>query len=243
MSDRLQYITLISSLPHIGRLFSEHGTGISRYRLDERLTLLESEHARLLDRVVSITAWSSVSKIDTDAEVIALARSVIGDLDLYPDIQNLVRSRMETRTLIAALRRRREGAREAGDISAWGFGRWCRSIRDNWSDPGFGLSQIMPWVAEADRLMKAGDHVAVERLVLTDVFRQIGRHSAGHEFDFTAVVAYVLRWIIVERWSVYGTAKAAERLRSLLADALKSAPPPFAVVPDPESALQQEVHP
>lgn len=243
MNERLQYITLISSLPHIGQIFTEQGTGISRFRLDERLKMLEPEHARLLERVVSVTAWSSVSKIETDAEIIALARSVTDDLRHYPDVRDLVRSRMETRTLIAALRRRREGAGDANGISNWGFGRWGRTIRENWNDPGFGLSHIMPWVAEADRLMKAGDHVAVERLVLTEVFRQIERHSAGHEFDFSAVVAYVLRWIIVERWSAYDTQKAGERLRGLLADALKSVPLPFSIVPDAEVAYSQEANP
>lgn len=243
MNSRLQYITLISSLPHIGRIFTEHGAGISRFRLEERLKMLEPEHSRLLDRVVSVTAWSSVSKSDTEAEIIALAQSVVNELTGYSDLQELVLSRMETRTLVAALRRRRKGAGDPGDVTSWGFGRWCRAIRDNWSDPAFGLSHIVPWVGEADRLMKAGDHVSLERLVLTEVFRQTGRHSAGHEFDFTAVVAYVLRWIIVERWSIYSNVKAAERLRGLLAEALKSAPPAFSAVPEVEVAGQLEANP
>ncbi|MXN64016.1 hypothetical protein GR183_03785 [Stappia sp. GBMRC 2046] len=237
MNSRLQYITLITSLPHIGRIFTEHGTGISRYRLEERLKMLEPEHSRLLERIVSVTAWSSVSKIETDAEIIGLASAVIQELTCYPDLQELVLLRMETRTLIAALRRRREGANDAGDVTSWGFGRWCRTIRENWNDPAFGLSHIVPWASEADRLMKGGDHVSFERLVLTEVFRQIGRHSASHEFDFTAVVAYVLRWIIVERWSIYSTVKASERLRGLLAEALKSAPSPFSAVPETEIAV------
>lgn len=230
MSDRLQYITLMSSLPHIGRIFTEHGTGLSKFRLDERLKLLRPDHHRLLDRAIGVTAWAGVGRYRTDAEIIALARSVMAELGEYPTLQALVQSRMETRTIIAALRRRRDGAADPGDVTSWGFGRWCRRIQENWSDPGFGLSHFMPWVAEADQHLRSGDHIAMERVVLTHAFTQIDRLAAGHDFDFEAVVIYVLRWIIVERWTLYSPAKAAERLRQLLDEALSTASWPHAAV-------------
>ena len=230
MSDRLQYITLMSSLPHIGRIFTEHGTGLSKFRLDERLKLLRPDHRRLLDRAIGVTAWAGVGRYRTDAEIIALARSVMAELGEYPTLQALVQSRMETRTIIAALRRRRDGAADPGDVTSWGFGRWCRRIQENWSDPGFGLSHFMPWVAEADQHLRSGDHIAMERVVLTHAFTQIDRLAAGHDFDFEAVVIYVLRWIIVERWTLYSPAKAAERLRQLLDEALSTASRPHAAV-------------
>ncbi|HEY9346315.1 MAG TPA: hypothetical protein VIQ53_13450 [Inquilinus sp.] len=247
MSDRLRYITLMSSLPHIGRIFTEHGTGISRFRLEERLKLLSPDHRKLLDRVIGVTAWTGVGQYGTDAEIIALAGSVMAELGDYPTLQALVQSRMETRTIIAALRRRRDGAADPGDVASWGFGRWCRRIQENWSDPGFGLSHFMPWVAEADQHLRSGNHVAVERLVLTQAFTQIDRLASGHDFDFEAVVIYVLRWIIVERWSLYSATKAAERLRQLLDEALSTASPPHAAVPPAaipaDPAARQEVRP
>lgn len=224
MSDRLRYITLVASLPHLGPPFSKAEVPISRFRLEQRLGMLAADHRRKLDRVIEITTWSGVSAIDDDAGVIRLARAVIADLEGHPDLQHLVGARMETRTLIAALRRRHRGQEAPGDVASWGFGRWTGRIAANWSDQAFGLGHFMPWIAEAGRALAAGDHVGVERVVLGQVFRQIDHYGAQHAFDFEAVVLYVLRWSIVDRWAAYGSERAAERLSALVAEVLSTAP-------------------
>ncbi len=224
MSRPHQYIVLVTSLPHLGKLFSRKDVPISEFRLQQRLAMLEPEHARLLRETVEITAWAGVAAYERDIEIIRRAKAVLADLEDYPDLQHLVGTRMETRTLIAALRRRRGGQESAGDIGSWGFGRWCNRIRDNWSDPAFGLGHFMPWIGEAHTLMRQGDHIAMERLVLTEVFRQLGHYGALHEFDFEAVVIYVLRWVLVERWSRYNEADARARLEALVASALTGKP-------------------
>lgn len=216
-----QYIALVTSLPHLGSLFSRKEVPISEFRLRQRLAMLEAEHQRLLKELVEITAWAGVAKYGTDSEVIGRARQITADLKDMQDLQHLVTARMETRTLIAALRRRRDGQESAGNISDWGYGRWCSRIKANWSDPAFGLGHFMPWIGEAQRLMQAGDHIAMERLALTQVFRQLDQYGALHEFDFEAVCIYVLRWVIVERWSRYNESGAAGRLSGLLTAALE----------------------
>ncbi|MCK7613910.1 hypothetical protein [Roseibium sediminicola] len=220
MSRPHQYIALVTSLPHLGKLFTRKEVPISEYRLKQRLSMLEPEHARLLRKIVEITAWSGVAKYREDRDVIRRATQVVADLKDFPDLQHLVGTRMETRTLIAALRRRRDGQESAGDIKTWGYGRWCSRIRENWNDPAFGLGHFMPWIGDAHRLMQAGDQIAMERLALTQVFRQLDHYNALHEFDFEAVAIYVLRWVIVERWSRYNADDAAERLKQLMAAAL-----------------------
>lgn len=220
MSHPHQYISLVTSLPHLGELFTRKEVPISQFRLKQRLSMLEDAHERLLKELVEITAWAGVARYDEDLEVIARAKQVMDDLKDYPDLQHLVGTRMETRTLIAALRRRHAGQETAGDVAAWGYGRWSGRIRANWSDPAFGLGHFMPWIAEAHRLMRAGDHIALERLTLTQVFRQLDHYGALHEFDFEAVAIYVLRWVIVERWSRYGEEDARARLQALVAAAL-----------------------
>jgi len=220
MSRPHQYISLVTSLPHLGKLFTRKEVPISEFRLKQRLAMLEPEHARALKEIVEITAWAGVARYRNDLDVIRRANQVIADLKDYPDLQHLVGARMETRTLIAALRRRRNGQESAGDIQNWGFGRWCGQIKANWSDPAFGLGHFMPWIAEAHRLMQAGDEIAMERLALTQVFRQLDHYNAVHEFDFEAVAIYVLRWVIVERWSRYNVDDAAARLETLVAAAL-----------------------
>ncbi len=171
MSRPHQYIALVSSLPHLGKLFSRKDVPVSGFRLKQRLSMLEPAHASLLREMVEVTAWAGVAGYDRDIDVILRANKVLADLAAYPDLQHLVGARMETRTLIAALRRRRDGQESAGDIENWGFGRWCAQVKANWSDPAFGLGHFMPWVGEAHQLMRAGDHIAMERLVLTQVFR------------------------------------------------------------------------
>lgn len=219
MGDRHAYVTLVASLPHLGQPFTRKDVPISRYRLEQRLAMLAPADHRRLRSVVAITAWAGVARFKRDADVIARARSVIADLADSPDLADLVASRMETRTLIAALRLRRDGADTPGDIGAWGHGRWCGHIRSRWRDPAFGLGHVMPWISEASRLMLEENHIGVERLVLKEVFRQLDRAGARHEFDFEAVAIYALRWVIVERWSRYGAVPAAARLRRLVGEA------------------------
>lgn len=222
MSRSHQYIMLVTSLPHLGKMFTRKEVPISEFRLKQRLSMLQPEHLRLLRELVEVTAWAGVARYNRDSEVLRRAREVIVDLKDYPDLQHLVGARMETRTVIAALRRRREDQDTAGDIENWGFGRWCGRIAKHWSDPGLGLGNFMPWVAEAHRLMQSGEHIAMERLSLTQIFRQLDHYGMLHEFDFEAVAIYVLRWVIVERWSRYSEDAARERLQLLVTAALGS---------------------
>ena len=46
------------------------------------------------------------------------------------------------------------------------------------------------------------------------------RHRAEHQFDFEAVVIYVVKWSIVERWGRYNSAGAARRFEELTESAL-----------------------
>lgn len=220
MSERYRYITLVTSLPHLGKMFSQPEVPLSRFRLKQRMRMLDSGHYELLEKIVRATTWAGVSGFENDADVVRTANQTIEALKGHPTLQHLVGARMETRTIIAALRRRHDGDETAGDIDSWGYGRWQRSIKDNWTDPGFGLSHFMPWISQAQTLLAAGDHIAMERLVLTEIFRQLDHYGAPHQFDFEAVAIYTLRWIIVERWSQYNTKVARERLEDLVSLAL-----------------------
>ncbi len=223
MSNPHQYIALVASLPHLGKLFTRKEVPISQYRLRQRLAMLTPDHGETIKDVVEVTAWAGVAKYQEDADVIRRAKQVIGELEDYPDLQHLVQTRMEMRTLIAALRRRRDGQETAGNIETWGYGRWCGAIKTNWGDPAFGLGHFMPWVGEAHRLLQAEDHISMERLTLNEVFRQLAHYETVHEFDFEAVCIYVLRWVIVSRWSQYNASDARDRLEKLVAEALSPA--------------------
>jgi len=56
--------------------------------------------------------------------------------------------------------------------------------------------------------------------LLEEVWKELGRAAQGHHFDFVAVVAYVLRWDMMERWTHHQPPKAEERFAELAQAAL-----------------------
>lgn len=74
MSRPHQYIALVSSLPHLGKLFSRKDVPISGFRLKQRLSMLEPAHASLLREMVEVTAWAGVAGYDRDIDVIRRAK-------------------------------------------------------------------------------------------------------------------------------------------------------------------------
>ena len=75
---------------------------------------------------------------------------------------------------------------------------------------------MFPWVLEANRLLNAEESVELERLLFEAVWNKLGRLGTGHYFDFEALVIYVLRWNLVDRWSRYQGEEAVKRFRTLL---------------------------
>lgn len=148
-----------------------------------------------------------------------LARRLVPGI-AHPFVRDLVTWRLELRTLMAALRRRRRGDPAPVD-DRWGFGRWLGQIRRNWGESGFRLEGAFPWLPEANRLMDAGDAVGLERLLLVTNWNHLERISDGHHFDFEAVVIYVMRWDLVARWTSYEGEQAARRFDALVAAGMK----------------------
>ncbi|MEN8131309.1 MAG: DUF2764 family protein [Pseudomonadota bacterium] len=210
-----KYTTLMTSLPHHGRLFAAKQTPLSRIRLETRLQMLDTEDRALLREIEKLLHWWNHSIGKSDAEIAALSRQLMSTLrdELLRDI---VSWRLELRTLVAALRRRALGQNAPGGLRDWGFGRWLDQIQHYWSEPGFRLEGVFPWVLEADRFLNDRDTLGLERLLLGLVWNKLGRASEGHYFDFTAVVIYVLRWNIIARWTRNEGRKAVMRFQTLV---------------------------
>lgn len=214
-----RYTMLVSSLPAHAPLFSAKLTPLSRIRLEQRLRMLTPEDAAQLELVESALDWGRISDAENDGDVYALSRSILQSLRTR-FLREIVRDRLELRTLVAALRRRRLGAPPPDPQERWGFGRWRAHIRRNWKDPTFQLERVFPWVSEANHLLQEGHWVELERLLLGYVWADLGRRSEGHYFDVEAVVIYVLRWSLVARWTGYEAQVAGERFRELVAQAM-----------------------
>ena len=205
-----RYITLMSALPHLGNLFGTKQTPISRLKLEARLKMLREEDALLLRRIEELVHWSYLPMERSDAEIAASAKSFFEQVS-NPILRAAVESRLELHTVVAALRLRQRGESAPPPGTSWGYGRWINYIERHWSEPGFRLEGAFPWVLEANRLLSTNESVALERLLFEVVWDKLGRLGEGHYFDFEAVVLYVLRWNLADRWSRYQGEAAVQR--------------------------------
>lgn len=215
------YIALVSSLPSSERLFVAKQPPLSELRLRKRLTALDEGDARTLKRIENVLNWASYDAQSDISDVVKRARALLGDLP-QSSLRAIVCDRMELRTAIAALRMRRDGM--AAPTGPWGFGKWTGHIVANWSDPTFRLDAPLPWLREAGKLLEAGDALGLERHLLEVAFRQLQRHGGLHHFDFEAVVIYVLKWNLFDRWAASDAQAAARRFAQLSDDALQDFP-------------------
>ncbi len=214
MSDPNAYIMLISSLPSPEALFLAKRPPLSRLRLDQRLRVLTPEDAEELKLVEHVLHWGELPIGMTDEQIIARAREAMDKIE-NETLQLIIRDRLEIRTCMAALRRRHRGDPAPAPGTAWGFGRWTNHIARNWTEATFRLDGVFPWLRQADTLLKEGDTLALQRLILEQAWKMISRYAGEHEFDFEAVVIYVLKWNIVDRWGRYNGEEAAKRFEEL----------------------------
>lgn len=215
MRHETAYTMLMVSLPYLGTLFEAKYSVISRLKLERRLKDLTPEHQQLLSKIVGIACWDRLDDIKADENFVTQARQVMSELD-NPVLLDIVRHRVELRTLVAALRRRHMGAGAPVEGERWGIGRWMSVIARNWNEPGFGVQNAFPWVLEAQRLLEERGTIQLERLLLEEVWNELGRRAQGHYFDFEAVVIYVLRWDVMERWTHYQPPVAQKRFDALI---------------------------
>lgn len=219
MNSKNQYVTLMSSLPSLGNLFKVQQTPISRIKLEQRLKLLTPEDRAVLQQIESLLRLSNQPLERTDAEMVAMTRQLISDLK-SPVLKELVDQLMEARTVLAALRRRNRGETTPPTDKNWGYGRWVKRIERHWSEPGFRLEKIVPWVVQANHLLSVKDFAELERILLNQLWTTYSRLSQEHYFDFEAVVLYVLRWNLINRRVNFDPDSAVQRFHALVDSAI-----------------------
>jgi hypothetical protein len=215
-----KYVTLMSSLPPLGQLFGSKQTPISRLKLEQRLKLLDAKDAELLQRIARLIAWSQQPMDRTDSQFVAEANQFLAEVH-HPTLQEVIRFRLDLRTIIAALRRRHRGETEPPVGQQWGVGTWVHYIERHWDDPGFRLEVMFPWVTQANQLLNNNDSVGLERLQFELNWKMLDRLGATHYFDFEAVVIYLMRWSLVDRWTRYDGEMAVKRFRQLVDEGIE----------------------
>ena len=219
MSGTDAYAMLMASLPRSERLFLAKQPPISRLKLERRLQQLSPEDRLVVRQMEAALDWRAIDLMASDAAVLARATSALSALE-SPTLQEIIRERLELRTCMAALRRRARGEGPPPAGAGWGFGRLLDRIARSWGEPSLGLERVFPWIGQADQLLRQPDPVALERLILEQHYRLLRRQSLGHAFDLEAVVIYVLKWNIFDRWAAGNREGAARRFKALTAEGL-----------------------
>lgn len=218
MSIDERYVTLLSSLPAHGALFSEKKTPLSRISLNQRLKQLQPEDLAILKSIEETFNWDKLP-LSLTSEVFINTNKKL-KLKLSQDVQILLDDKINLRTVIGALRYRHYHSNDAGKAESLS-GNWTNSrlksrIEIHWSEPAFKLETLYPWLIEAVDLIKQEKILALETLVLKSAWELINSHQDFQPFSFKSVIIYVLKWNIVDRWTRYGSSQAVQRYQNLI---------------------------
>ena len=220
MDSRYKYAMLLTSLPaHKINLFLSEQKTLSRIQLNKRLTLLDDNDKSDLERIETLLHWSQqLKKVDED--IIEQAQQLIVLIE-NPFLQQSVIWRLELRMIMAALRKRHQGY-DCPEKNSLGFGRWHFFIQKNWQEVDFGIGQQLPWLLKAQQYLVENQPLELEKLLLELIWTHYTQTGNLHYFDFEAVVIYVLRWNVINRWVSYDKEKALLRFDALVDSSLKS---------------------
>jgi hypothetical protein len=208
------YYTLVASLPALPRSFQTDRVPITWPRLEHRLKMLTPEDAEVVTQLRAILFWDRQRRDHTDEEVISHYDQFMST------IQNrlageIVSFRMDIRTIVSGLRRRRRGLPPPS-----GVGQWTESIRRNWDHPQFNLARQHSWIAEVERLLGTPDCLDVERILLGVGWKHWTRLAEQHYFDFEAVLLYLARWDILSRWVGLDATLGQQRFEQLVTESI-----------------------
>lgn len=217
---------VIASLPHLPRFDRARRLPIGRETLAARLVLLPSIERDEVDAAHAFLSWQRFAALVSDADVVLEYRRVL-TLARTDDLRRLVTFRLGMRTLIAALRRRRMGEGRPQRHDLWGVGPWVHHIVTHYEDADFGLRHVVPWFARARQMFDDGDFAGLEHLVFEVSWNDLDKMAASDRFGFRAVLAYVFKWDLVDRWLGHDAATAALRIDQLAQEALGGFAQPF----------------
>jgi hypothetical protein len=210
------YYDLVASLPRLPHFERAERLPITRLRLDQRLRLLKPMHADQMARAESLVRWRVRSLLGkTDAVQVAEYSALMAS-PLERELREFVAFRMDQQTLLAALRRKRDGLAPLDGTAAWGVGPWVRHVQRHWDEPDFRLAILHPWLPQAADLLAAGDARGLERLLMDVAWRRLDRCAEQNMFSFEAVFAFFFKWDILQAWLACDAVKGKTKFRDLI---------------------------
>jgi hypothetical protein len=177
------------------------------------LSLLHVEDLEELMRAERLISWHRQPVSRTTEEIVAMYDEVVAH-NRTRELRNVVDFRMNMRTVMVALRLRRQG--KAAPSGRWGTGPYTRIIESRWAEAEFGLGAVFPWISEAQAFLDQGDAMELEKLIMGQSWKKLSQISDAHPFGFEQVFAFAYKWDILHRWLSYDAEMARDRFEELL---------------------------
>jgi hypothetical protein len=214
------YYMLISSLPQMPVRFDSGRVPVSWNTLRDRLRMLDPEDRAVTRQVGSYFLWDRQPLDRSDDEVIARYHELMKESG-NPLVRHLIQSRTEMRLLLSAVRRQRAGLAPpswAGKVK--GAEALTSHVRKHWNQPHFNLGVHYRWVEAFTRFYDSGDVVEAQRVVFTQRWNDWTRIAEQHTFSFEAIIAYLVRWEIIDRWASQNAEAGKARFANLIEETL-----------------------
>ncbi len=208
------YYTLAASLPPLPSRFDTGPLPITRKTLRQRLELLDEDDHNLMNRVIEFFAWDRQVLDSTDRMVLQTHQRLI-DATGNEVVKQIVRHRFEMRTLVAAIRRKRDG-----ESPPTGYPPLVQLIRRNWETPNFNLASRYPWIDPFITASQSGKLAEAQQVLFNDLWTAWTRLGQRYHFTFESILLYVARWEIVERWTSQDADRGRERFKELIRETL-----------------------
>jgi len=212
------YITLVTSLPHLPYFERAERLPITERALTQRLGMLNEDDASQLQRCVDLLRWRR-HPVGAQTEHIEKQYRAVMEKTSNVALRDYVDWRIGGRAALAALRLKARGQTTRPE-NRWGAGRLVRMIEANWDKSHVGLESLYPWLKEARELLINDDALSLERLQMAVVWRRVTRMGEIRPFGFEHVAAYVIKWDILQRWIAYEPQAARQRFQKMIEEVI-----------------------
>lgn len=220
MKQGSYYYTLIASLPHLTRFDQADRLPITRERLVKRLKMLTPEDYKLAVLVAEFLSWRNQPVGRTNAEIISIYNQGVKIIFESPQLKPLFELSVNQKTILAALRRQENRLPRPNPKELWGAGPLVSHIEYNWDQPLFKLRYIYPWIIQAQAYLHEGDILKLDHLLFNLVWNKLDHLLLKNYFGFEVVIAYLLKWDILQQWLTYNTQAAKAGFEGLVLETI-----------------------
>lgn len=214
------YYTLITSLPHLPRFDKADRLPITRERLIQRLKMLEPEDYKLATIVAEFIAWRRQPVGRTNAEILSIYNQGVELIFESKLLKPLFELSVTQKTILTALRRREKGLPRPYPGEPWGVGPLVSHIEHNWDKPFFKLHSTYPWIVQAQTYLHEGELLKLEYLLANLIWNKLETLLFKNYFGFEVIVAYLLKWDILQQWLSYNKEEAKTRFDELISETI-----------------------